>query len=132
MEEFVPYVVAAVLICTLVLVVEKVPRSNGTNKKIEYHIAFLALALLVIFLVPESIQTLLFCPAGVLLIGTLIPIYESIKAIVSIDEEDDVAWLQFWVTSGEIIPWHIVCFRFGRRVHSFSSKYSERSHELCI
>jgi len=101
MEEAVPYIVAIVLICALVFVVEKVPRTKGTDsKKIQYHIAFLALALLFVFVVPESIQILFFCPAGVLLIGTLIPIYESIKAIVSIDEEDDVAWLQFWVTSG--------------------------------
>jgi hypothetical protein len=43
---------------------------------------------------------MVFSPAGVLVIGTLLPIYESIKGAVSIDRDDDVTWLQFWLASG--------------------------------
>lgn len=85
-------------LATLVIILKKVPRSNGDN--VVSHVAFLALAAVTLFFCPEYIQNVLFSQGGVVIVGTIIPIYESIIAVVSIDELDDVAWLQFWLISG--------------------------------
>jgi hypothetical protein len=39
---------------------------------------------------------------GVIAIGTILPIYESILAICTVGEEDDTAWLGFWIASGAL------------------------------
>lgn len=39
----------------------------------------------------------LFQEAGVLVIGTCIPVYESIVAVCTFGESDDIEWLQFWI-----------------------------------
>ena len=41
-----------------------------------------------------------FCTGGVLLIGSVVPVYESIVAACSVETSDDLAWLQFWLASG--------------------------------
>ena len=82
----------------LVLAIKTFPRTKG--KRIEYHIAYFVSCALILFFVPDFVQNVFFSHAGVLVLGTIIPIYQSIKAIVSIDKDDDVAWLQFWLASG--------------------------------
>merc|ERR1712176_1449480 len=49
--------------------------------------------------VPDFIQNTLFSPTGVLIIGTLVPIYESIRAVCTIEASDDEEWLQYWLAS---------------------------------
>ena len=86
-------------LAVLLFILKKVPRTKGEN--VVSHIVFLALAAVTLFFCPEFIQDVLFSQAGVVIAGTIIPIYESIIAVVSIDEADDVAWLQFWIVSGQ-------------------------------
>lgn len=75
-----------------------VPRTKGKNPI--YHVFFLVGAGALLMLVPEWVQNELFSPGGVLLIGTLAPIYETSYAVCSIDAADDSAWLQYWVVAG--------------------------------
>jgi len=114
MEEFILYGTAIAVTAVLILALKKVPRTKG--KRVEFHVAYFVACALILFFVPEFIQTIFFGRAGVLIVGTLVPIYESIKAVVSIDEADDVAWLQFWLASGMYVV--RVCVRctlpFGR------------------
>jgi hypothetical protein len=90
---------ALVSLAALIIILKKVRRSKG--EKVANHAVYAVFAGLTLFFCPEFIQNALFSPIGVIIVGTIIPIYESIKAVVSIDELDDVAWLQFWVISGE-------------------------------
>jgi len=98
MDEIIPFAVGIIATAFIVLIINKAQRTKG--KRVEYHIGFFAASTLILLLLPEYFQSIFFSPAGVLVIGTLIPIYESIKAAVSIDREDDVVWLQFWLASG--------------------------------
>lgn len=82
----------------LLFLLKKVPRTKGEN--IVSHIVYLVVTAVTLFFCPEFIQNVLFSQGGVVVVGTIIPIYESIIAVVSIDEADDVAWLQFWIVSG--------------------------------
>ena len=75
------------------------PRSQGKN--IKSHIAFFMVAAAVLFFVPDYIQNVIFSQGGVLVIGTIVPIYESIRAVCTIEEADDTAWLQYWISSGK-------------------------------
>jgi hypothetical protein len=96
--RLIPLAIGIIATAIIILIVNKAPRTKGI--RIEYHIGFFVASSLFLLFIPEYFQSILFCPAGVLVIGTLIPIYESIKAAVSIDREDYVAWLQFWLASG--------------------------------
>ncbi|KAL7580638.1 hypothetical protein ACA910_002153 [Epithemia clementina (nom. ined.)] len=75
----------------------KIPRTKG--RYVPVQLAYLAFVVGMLGLVPEWVQDELFSPAGVLLVGTLMPMYSSIVAAVSTDADDDLAWLQFWVAS---------------------------------
>jgi len=76
----------------------KVPRTKG--KDLRYHAAYIVFAIAVIFCLPEYAEDVVFSPGGVLVVGTLIPVYESIRAVCSIGEADDKEWLQYWLASG--------------------------------
>lgn len=54
---------------------------------------------LILFLVPDFIQDEIFSPGSVMVVGTLLPVYESVSASCSFGEGDDVAWLQYWIAS---------------------------------
>lgn len=97
--KFVNFLVATVGLASIIVTFKKVPRTKGVN--VVNHIIYFTLVALTLGFAPESIQDALFSQIGVLVIGTVVPVYESIKAVVSIDDVDDVAWLQFWIVSGE-------------------------------
>jgi len=78
----------------------RLKRSRGRN--ILWHVLFLVGAVAVLVLVPASIQDDIFSPGGVLVLGTLFPVYESVVAACSIGETDDKAWLQYWITSSTL------------------------------
>ena len=75
----------------------KIPRSKGKN--LIFQGVYLVFVMAMIAFVPEWVQDELYSPGGVLLVGTLMPIYSSIVVALSIDADDDLAWLQFWVAS---------------------------------
>ena len=55
-----------------------------------------------LFALPEWLQDELFSPGGVVLVGTFLPVYNSIVAICTIDAADDELWLQFWIVWGSL------------------------------
>lgn len=93
---------AGAILCVMVSapLLHRVKRTRG--KQPFWHALFLAGAAAILFWVPEAIQKEVFSPGGVVVIGTLLPVYESIVAICSIGEQDDKAWLQFWITSATV------------------------------
>lgn len=107
MEELIAASVSLIGIIGIMVLIKTVPRTGGKNPM--FHVGFLVFCVIVIGLFPEPIHDIIFTPGGVLVVGTLIPLYESIKAVVSIDDDgdgeskgdsDDTTWLQFWVASG--------------------------------
>lgn len=98
-EELLTIITTAISgLAILLFILKKIPRNKGSNKI--NHILYIAICGITLLLCPEFIQNVLFSQGGVVVVGTIIPIYESILAVVSIDEADDVAWLQFWIVSG--------------------------------
>ena len=90
------------IVCTVVLsfVLRKVPRVG--KPPIWIHLLYLAgVAATVVFL-PAWIQHEIFSPGGVLVVGTVLPVYNSIVAVCSVDSLDDRVWLQFWMTWGSL------------------------------
>ena len=53
-------------------------------------------------LIPDWVQDELFSPGGVLLVGTFLPIYNSIVALCTVSSRDDEVWLQYWITWGSL------------------------------
>mmetsp|Transcript_18776 Transcript_18776/g.24184 ORF Transcript_18776/g.24184 Transcript_18776/m.24184 type:complete len:337 (-) Transcript_18776:197-1207(-) len=94
------FVYAAAVSITAVLTpfMSKFKRTRG--KSVAAHGVFLVSAALMLTFIPEGVQDDLFSPGGVILIGSVVPIYESVVAVCSIDSADDLAWLQFWLASG--------------------------------
>jgi hypothetical protein len=66
--------------------------------KIWIHPLYLVCVFLTLTFLPGWIQHEIFSPGGVLVIGTILPIYNSIVAVCSVDGTDDKDWLQFWIT----------------------------------
>jgi len=97
-DNLILYGTTLIGLAILVTILKKVPRTKGKN--VANHLIYLLFAALVLYFCPEYIQNVLFSPLGVVVIGSVIPIHESIRAVVSIDEVDDIAWLQFWIVSG--------------------------------
>lgn len=87
-------VAAAAALC------HRIKRTRGRNPL--WHVVFVAAAAAIAFLVPDFIQEELFSPGGVVVVGTLLPVYESIVAICTIGEADDTVWLQFWISSATV------------------------------
>jgi hypothetical protein len=94
------YLCSVALVAVSVPVIKKFSRTRGKNPV--NHAAFVGVALALLLLLPDYIQNEIFSPGGVLVIGTIIPVYESIVAVCTPGEEDDSAWLQFWIASGTL------------------------------
>jgi hypothetical protein len=90
-------VVAAIL---LSFVLRFLPRMR--KPPIWIHFLYLVIVGVTLRFLPEWIQDEFFSPGGVVLVGTILPIYSSIIAVCSIDSEDDVLWLQFWMLWGSL------------------------------
>ena len=54
-------------------------------------------AFVILLTMPEVVQDKLFSPAGVVVVGTVFPIVESIITVCTISAEDDKTWLQYWI-----------------------------------
>jgi hypothetical protein len=77
-----------------------VPRTRG--RKILWHVIFAVAGICSVLFLPDWIQTEVFSPGGVLVVGTFLPIYKSIVAVCTPGKEDDTIWLQFWIASGAL------------------------------
>ena len=99
-ERVVNYAVLIGLLCAAVPILHRLPRSRGKN--LLFHAGYFLAAGLTLLFLPADIQEDIFSPGGVVVIGTILPVYESIVAVCTPGEEDDTAWLQFWVASGAL------------------------------
>ena len=75
-------------------------RTRG--RSIVNHGIFIVVGILSVTIVPESIQDVIFSEGGVLILGTMIPVYESIVAVCTFGEADDYEWLQFWIVNATL------------------------------
>jgi len=94
------YAVSIALAIVAAAFVNKIPRTRGKNPI--FHAVFLVASIAILVLLPEEIQDTVFSPGGVVVVGTLLPLYVSIQAVCTCGEEDDSTWLNFWVVSGSL------------------------------
>jgi len=64
------------------------------------HGIFWALAFLVDFFLPYSISVYAFSKFTLALVANLLPVYESVYAACTPDEDDDTYWLRYWTVGG--------------------------------
>ena len=114
------YVGAAALATFTILLVKKVPRSGGHAPELVkelcanlgiselgatglFHLGYFLHCFLVIAIMPGGLKNTVFSPAGVLLLGTIFPLIESIKAAARSREDSPAnsrTWLMYWVMHG--------------------------------
>lgn len=84
-------------ICILLtyLAIHRVPRTNGHIR--HYHVIFVLCALISTLILPQEFQLAFFSPVSVMMAGTVYPVYESIRAVCTCDNDDEMKWLQYWV-----------------------------------
>lgn len=94
-----------------VALVRKVPRSQGQAPTFLttmlpfptevwmglFHLAYMVHALIVIRFMPKSVKDIIFSPRGVIALGTLFPIVESIHAACTDVDADNNTWLMYWI-----------------------------------
>jgi len=94
-EKAMIYGIMIVCVMGLRPLLAKFTRTRGKN--IVFHLIYIILAFVAAIFVPNFVGDVLFNETGVLIMGTLIPVYESIVAVCSVGEADDTVWLQFWI-----------------------------------
>ena len=99
-DKWMIYGVSILLVIASVPLLNRLPRTRGKN--LLFHAGFVVVALALVLLLPNSIQTEIFSPGGVVVIGTILPVYESIVAVCTPGEDDDTVWLQYWIASGTL------------------------------
>mmetsp|Transcript_9042 Transcript_9042/g.9924 ORF Transcript_9042/g.9924 Transcript_9042/m.9924 type:complete len:341 (+) Transcript_9042:83-1105(+) len=82
------------------LATRSLTRSKGKN--IINHVIYAALVLLVVFGLSVDAKEVIFTPLSVIMVGTVYPIYESLRAVCTIEETDDTTWLSYWIAQGII------------------------------
>eukprot|EP00934_Nitzschia_sp_Nitz4_P005585 Nitzschia sp. Nitz4//scaffold29_size155292//2643//3647//NITZ4_002630-RA/size155292-processed-gene-0.1-mRNA-1//1//CDS//3329546364//5575//frame0 len=123
-DKIIIYAVSVLVLIAIVPFLAKIPRTRGKN--LVYHGAFVAAASATLLLVPDYIQNEIFSPGGVVVIGTLLPIYESVRAICTPGEDDDAAWLQFWIVSGTLS----YCTEFIDEIRQYFPEGGEHWYEF--
>jgi len=99
-DKILVYVVGILTAALAAPLINRVKRTRGKNAL--WHFAFFVAAGASLLLLPDFVQDEIFSPGGVLLVGTLWPIHASIRAVCSVGEEDDTAWLQYWIASASL------------------------------
>lgn len=64
------------------------------------HVIFLSCVPAVCYLLPYRYANYLFSSLTESLVGVAVPIYESVRAVCTPEDEDDKAWLQYWIAGG--------------------------------
>mmetsp|Transcript_7208 Transcript_7208/g.13450 ORF Transcript_7208/g.13450 Transcript_7208/m.13450 type:complete len:418 (-) Transcript_7208:204-1457(-) len=95
----------SIYVTSLIVIILATPfigRMEPGPQNPQHHIIYAASVAATLLLLPESIQDEIFSPGGVVVVGTILPIYESILAVCTIKKTDDIYWLQYWITSGTL------------------------------
>lgn len=99
-EDLIALISVLLGIVLIAVASQNIERTKG--KVIKYHVMYAAIPLAGVFLAPFYVKSLLFSPLSVVVVGTAYPIYESMKAVCTIEEGDDTVWLTYWVVQGAI------------------------------
>lgn len=112
---------AALVAAFTVGLVKKLPRSGGhapapiagflgklsgineTGSTGLFHLAYFLHCFVVLAIMPQGIKEAVFSPAGVLLLGAVFPLIESINAAASSDDNSAAVsrtWLMYWIMHG--------------------------------
>jgi TB2/DP1, HVA22 family len=106
------YTGGLLLAAMTVALVRKIPRSGGHGpawfKHIlpepyatgALHLGYLLHCIVALKLMPLSLRDVVFSPTGVILIGTLFPVIESIRAAATDSGIDHRIWLMYWIMHG--------------------------------
>jgi len=95
--EEIAYCVAALAIALIMAwKLHEFPRTHGEN--ITYQLVFWGIALFCAIAPPEAVQRDIFSKFGASMVGTVYPVFESIRAISSPGVDDDARWVEYWIT----------------------------------
>jgi len=101
-EGLSPYGVAGGTLGVLALVLigyhvfeQDIRVERGKNWK--WHAVYWVIAVPIIFFVPHSVTQYVFSNLTMTVVGFAVPVYESLRAVCTPEEEDDKAWLQYWM-----------------------------------
>ncbi len=96
-------VVIVSLVLLLVLIYfasQRFTRTKGRDPT--YHVIYAAITIASFLLLPLEAKDTIFTPLTVIISGTVFPIYESIRAVCTIETGDDTVWLTYWVVQGAV------------------------------
>lgn len=90
--------IGLLLACGLLLITTRnTTRSQGKN--VAAHVIFIAVVA-GSFFIPMGGKEVIFSPISVIIVGSVLPVYESIRAVCTIEETDDTTWLTYWISQG--------------------------------
>jgi TB2/DP1, HVA22 family len=102
-DKILIYAISILCMILMVLFVHRFVQPKRTRGRvIVWHALYTVGVIVSLQFIPNTIQDEIFSPGGVLVVGTLLPIYESIVAICTIGEADDTTWLQYWIASATL------------------------------
>jgi hypothetical protein len=100
MQDVVGMVSVALLVLLVYVASQRLERTRGKNAT--YHIIYGAAVVVSFVLLPMVAKETLFTPLSVVVAGTIYPIYESLRAVCTIESTDDTVWLSYWITQAVV------------------------------
>jgi len=98
--EIIAFVGLCLIIVFFVLAERRITRSKGHI--LINHAIYGGVGLAMLIFIPASVKVEIFSPLTVMIVGTALPIYESIRAVCTIGAEDDTVWLQYWIAQSAL------------------------------
>jgi receptor expression-enhancing protein 5/6 len=92
---------AILSIVGIIMISSRAPKRTR-GREVKYQTMFAVPALVFFFLIPFWLKEILFTPLSVVIAGSVFPIYESLRAVCTIETTDDTAWLTYWIAQGTI------------------------------
>lgn len=100
-EVWIKLASAIVLVALVGVAHHRLERNRGRRPL--PHAVLLCFAVGLMLVLPtQSVARYIFSELAVTAVATVFPIYESVRAVCTPDEEDDRAWLQYWMAGGII------------------------------
>ena len=99
-DFFVKLGASIVVLGVVLLLTLKLEKPQPGVLDLKYHIIYWVVAGLLIGLLPVHISGIIFSELTLVLVGSVIPVYESVLAVCTPDEDDDTDWLRYWTVGG--------------------------------